>query len=214
MREYFLSLPNVKSAEFVNPRIKHLLEVTFWNGPTIKFEVVLHPDSANPKRTTRQDMVRWLERHRSELEGALARGDCLFLFTKAIATFRIGATKVPQALPPVIAALSSDASNDKKFDTLELWNVITAGPSDRKTSSPLVRGFKGSQQLTDRIRGILEKHPRRPRPISRREHREIMQRVLKMPGTLAERRNMRRKLLEEKRKQIIAEFERGASSQP
>jgi len=71
-----------------------------------------------------------------------------------------------------------------------LWDLI---PPDTKLYLSLVKNFKGSQQLSDRINEILKKHPRRPRPLSYVEQLEIQREVLKEAGTLEERQDTRRR---------------------
>lgn len=208
MRKYFLSLPNVKSAEFKNPQRKCFINVELWNGQTTSFEVIPHQDLANPKNATAQDVLQWLDHHRAELEEQLRKGDCLFIFTGPMAaTFRIASGAVPQALPAVLGALCSDASDASKLQTLELWNVISPGPTDHKRCKPLLESFRTSDQLAARIQSLLDEHPRRPRPISFKEYDAIMKKVLKMDLPMKEKRRMLGKLLAQKQAEIEAEFE-------
>jgi len=209
MVEWYRSLPFVRSVQAWRPPDHSIIKVTTVHGKAQLISVGAKKRGGRDVATP-EGFVRWLEARRKHLEDELAKGNVVFLVGKG-AQISLTRRKAVQVLPAIVQALSSDMTDDKKLDVLELWDVI---PPDRKCYLPLVRDFRGSQQLSDRIQQLLKKYPRRPRPVSYRERKEIEKKVLKMPGTPEQKRQMMRKLLEEKQKQIIAEFKRAASSQP
>ena len=145
-----------------------------------------------------------MQAERKRLEERLAKGDCFILLGRGL-EISFDRRKAMRVLPPMVEALSSDKSELEKLRILQLWDVI---PPDTKLYLSLVKNFKGSQQLWDRIREILKKHPRRPRPLSYVEQLEIQREVLKEAGTLEERQEMVRKAVRKKQARIIQEFER------
>jgi hypothetical protein len=208
MAQYFRALPFVKSVEYENPRHKDTLKVTTLGGEVRLFDVLPREEKVGglgpPKASAIQN---WLERRVKDIEEPLTKGNCLLLFRDTGRDLRIAGSRVPQTLPAVVEALSSNRSTEDKFKVLELWDVINPGPYDRKVCAPLVKSFKGSPQLSARVQELLDKHPRRPRPMSYWERRDIQQQVLKMKDkTMKEKRELLSKLLRKKQAQIEADF--------
>jgi hypothetical protein len=155
------------------------------------------------KTPTKGDMIAWLESERMRLEARLKKGDC-FIFLRGSLELSFGHRKIAQVLPPVVEALCSDLSEEKRLGVLERWCVIPCG--NRETYRPFVKGFTPSPQLHQRIARIRKEHPYRVPPLTTDELRQLRERAAEMGNTPDERRKALRRLVRAKRRELERQY--------
>lgn len=207
MAEYFRSLPFVKSAVFQDPPHNSRLNVTTWEGKTAKFWLSAEPENVGRKTPTREEIASWLEEKRQHIEERLSKGYCIMYFNASLERAMDG-KRAMMVLPPIVEVLSSDRTDDEKFDVLEQWDVIMPVPDDRRLYGSLVKNFRGSTQLSARVADIRKKHPPTTRPLSYREHLQILQEVGKMDSPPNEREALLRKRLRDRLQAVHDEEQR------
>jgi len=194
--EYFRALPFVKEVRRFDPEASSIY-VENLSGGTIGVTLPSEAGAASIRKTmTRETVVEWLERECRGLESSLQADLCVFSYEKGLMT-TLSSRKAGEVLPMVVQTLTSSKTEDEKFQALELYGLTD--PQNRKVCEGLVKDFRPSQQLQDRIGGLRKKIPCVLPVPSPEEHDAMVRQALATPGTLEQKRAAFNRLLEAKR---------------
>ena len=154
LKNFYESFLFVERATFPS---KGRMNIMLKNGKTIKYGL-----EGVPPIITKEQKLKSLERNKKRLAERLNKGDTYFFFKSGI-ELTFGKTKTAKNLKLIVEILESNRPDKEKINLLQRMVILPESASS--AGEMLIRNFKSSEQLTERIDKFLEKQKIHPKTL-------------------------------------------------